>query len=229
MANEEKDLNGEVSSVSDINSSSEQPAFVNIDNGVNKDLGKFTNVVQEEDQLKGLNLTKEEEKKIQKLKEQKIDINFEKFETQTVYGKTFSGKIKNWFQVKLDQGKAAKWIWLTYMLAILLIIGGSICFIYFDHYWLHHDKHYTYKNWPNDWRNARAGYWFSYFALFTPVIPFLVLVIGWLIQINGITKSPTFHMAFVIILLISFLFLFISLIESSIYIGECVYANHLLD
>jgi len=229
MAEENKDLLNNDSIPEQNDTTNEQPAFVNIDNGVNKNLGKFTDVVEDTNKLNGLNLTKEEEKKISKLKEQKIDINFEKFETQVTYGKSFSGRIKGWFQIKLDQPKATKKIWLTYLLLILLIIGGSICFVYFDHYWLKHDKHYTMENWPNDLRSAQSGYYFSYFALFTPIIPFIILVIGWLIQINGITKSPTYHFAFCIILAISFLFLLVALIQSSIYIGECNYANRLLD
>jgi len=224
------ELKDNISSLDQPETSSENSSFVNVDNGINKNLGQFTTEpTQEEDKLKGLNLTKEEEQKINKLKEQKIDINFEKFETQTTYGSSFTGKIKNWFQVKLDQRKPTMWIWLTYALAILVIIAGSICFIYFDHYWFHHnDKIKSHGAWANDWRSAQSGYYFAYFALFVPVIPFIVLVIGWLIQINGITKSPIFHLAFCVILCISVLFLLVSLIQSSIYIGESVYLNNVL-
>jgi hypothetical protein len=96
-------------------------------------------------------------------------------------------------------------------------LAGSICFIVFTDICLKHNSGTNHFEWM---RNvALSGKIFSYVAACIPAIPLLVIVISWMAGINNVYKSLSFHLVFILILLISTLMLLVAIVLCGTYFG----------
>jgi hypothetical protein len=65
-----------------------------------------------------------------------------------------------------------------------------------------------------------TGYVFSYIAMLLPIIPFFFLLTSWIVGINGVHASKTFHYFLWLILLISIVSFIVSTILTSASLSE---------
>lgn len=164
---------------------------------INTNLGKFVNVnepKQEEDEL----LIEDKSSEFVNIKNQDIQINFEKFEKKKRRNlifkdrpaKTkFSVTLETWLQNKRTRG----FIWGLAIVVLIILLTLSIAMVITVTTMWKHTGESSYFNfqWFKD--TAIAGNIFSYMIIGLCVIPLLYLFITVLVGINGVYKSRSFH------------------------------------
>jgi hypothetical protein len=73
-----------------------------------------------------------------------------------------------------------------------------------------------------DWFNrvTMTGYIFSFIAVLLPFIPFFFLLTSWIVGINGVHSSRTFHYFLWLVLLISIVCFIVSTVLVSYSLGQ---------
>ncbi|GMO14797.1 MAG: hypothetical protein Ta2E_05350 [Mycoplasmoidaceae bacterium] len=158
----------------------------------------------------------------EKKNKKEVKINFKKFETSKNYGNGKIGKFKTFLENKLNKKQYLLLIWGIYGLILSVCLTLCVCFIVYNNKFLN-DTTRNYNNFKDIVNCGKTGYIIGYIAILLPSIPLFVLFITWLIQINGVYKSVSFHFMTIVIFCIVLLLLLISTILSSVYIQYASY------
>lgn len=188
---------------------------------INKNVGKFTNTVGKQRVEK-----KETPVDLGTVKESTgVKINFEKFEHKPKAGEQRLSNFQQSINAKLEKPKNLLIIYCIYGAAYLIIIGLCILFLFLlgdaRNVYSPLQSMTLYKNFNN------LSWYFYIIALSVLGLPIVVVLISWIIGINGVLRSFKYHVLIILVLAVSLLLTLCAITMTSIYMIEVYSFNPL--
>jgi hypothetical protein len=149
-------------------------------------------------------------------------LNFDKFRENKVRKLnegTWFGRLQIWLDKRLNIRRKLLMTWAIYFGFIIFALIGCILWINFTSGALQNTG-YAINLLTNYYNSGQAGVAFAWIALCILILPFIILLTAWVIGINGVYRSLTFHLWFIFFMCLVLLALILSTILCSVYFAE---------